>query len=429
MHAPPTSTSAAVHWSAVVCKEEGSYLGWPSVARLPSGELVAVFSGGREEHVCPYGKTKLVRSADGGETWSDPVIVNDSLLDDRDAGIVASRSGTLVLSWFTYPTWEALDRHRESGRYTAEQLEAWTSHCDEVRPEAERQGLGHRAWTRRSADGGHSWEPPVDSVATNPHGPIELKDGRLLLVGNTLVAGETPSTFEPIVAMDSDDEGRSWRRIGTAMAVPTEGAAYHEPHVMELDDGTLICLARYMPPGNRGEDRYMRQSESADGGRTWTRPHPTNMWGFPPHLLRRLEQRRRSGDLRAPPAPLRAAGLRLSARAGEPDRRRLVGELGHRQRHRATGRRRGRRSRLPGHRGDIAGRDADGLLPGRRARREAEHHGDPLESEAGRPTRDAASGALGLPGPAPAIRPPRAVQRKATVERGSAQLTTARTSA
>ena len=286
MHAPPTSTSATVHWSAVVCKEEGNYLGWPSVARLPSGELVAVFSGGREEHVCPYGKTKLVRSADGGETWSDPLIVNDSLLDDRDAGIVASRSGTLVLSWFTYPTWEALDRHRESGRYTAEQLEAWTSHCDEVRPEAERQGLGHRAWTRRSADGGHSWEPPVDSVATNPHGPIELKDGRLLLVGNTLVAGETPSTFEPIVAMDSDDDGRSWRRVGTAMAVPTEGAAYHEPHVMELDDGTLICLARYMPPGNRGEDRYMRQSESADGGRTWTRPHPTNMWGCPPHLLR-----------------------------------------------------------------------------------------------------------------------------------------------
>ena len=286
MHAPPTSTKATVHWSAVVCKEEGGYLGWPSVARLPSGELVAVFSGGREEHVCPYGKTKLVRSADGGETWSDPVIVNDSLLDDRDAGIVASRSGTLVLSWFTYPTWEALDLLRESGRCTAEQLAAWTSHCDEVRPEAERQGLGHRAWTRRSTDGGRSWEPPVDSVATSPHGPVELGDGRLLLVGNTLVAGETPSTFEPIVAMESDDDGRSWRRIGTVMAVPTEGAAYHEPHVMELDDGTLVCLARYMPPGNRGEDRYMRQSESADGGRTWTRPHPTNMWGYPPHLLR-----------------------------------------------------------------------------------------------------------------------------------------------
>ena len=286
MHAPPTSTKATVHWSAVVCKEEGGYLGWPSVARLPSGELVAVFSGGREEHFCPYGKTKLVRSGDGGESWSDPVIVNDSLLDDRDAGIVASRSGTLVLSWFTYPTWEALDLHRESGRCTAEQLAAWTSHCDAVRPEAERRGLGHRAWTRRSTDGGQSWEPPVDSVATSPHGPVELGDGRLLLVGNTLVAGETPSTFEPIVAMESDDDGRSWRRIGTVMAVPTEGAAYHEPHVMELDDGTLVCLARYMPPGNRGEDRYMRQSESADGGRTWTRPHPANMWGYPPHLLR-----------------------------------------------------------------------------------------------------------------------------------------------
>lgn len=286
MTSPATSTKATIHWHRVVCKEDGSYLGWPTVAQLPSGELVVVFSGGREEHVCPYGKTELVRSADGGETWSEPVTVNDSLVDDRDAGIVTMRSGTLVLSWFTYPTWEALDGLRAAGRHTAGQLDAWAAHCDKVRPEAERQGMGHRAWTRRSTDGGRTWEQPVDSLATNPHGPVELSDGRLLLVGNTLLAAETPSTFEPIVAMESSDEGRSWRRTGTIMPVPTEGATYHEPHVIEIEDGALICLARYMPPGNSGEDRYMRQSESADGGRTWTRPHPANMWGFPPHLLR-----------------------------------------------------------------------------------------------------------------------------------------------
>ena len=62
MHAPPTSTSATVHWSAVVCKEEGNYLGWPSVARLPSGELVAVFSGGREGHLVPLSRQQRVEN-------------------------------------------------------------------------------------------------------------------------------------------------------------------------------------------------------------------------------------------------------------------------------------------------------------------------------------------------------------------------------
>ena len=145
MTSPPTSTEATIHWNQVVCKETGKYLGWPTVAKLPSGELLVVFSGGREEHVCPYGKTEMVRSADDGETWSPPETVNDSLIDDRDAGIVAMRSGTLVVSWFTYPTWEELGRHRESGRYPAEQIDAWAAYCDTIRTEAERHGMGHRA--------------------------------------------------------------------------------------------------------------------------------------------------------------------------------------------------------------------------------------------------------------------------------------------
>ncbi len=283
---PPTSTKATIHWNKVICKEPGIYLGWPTIAQLPSDELIVVFSGGREEHVCPYGKTELVRSTDSGETWSPPETVNDSLIDDRDAGIVAMRSGTLVISWFTHPTWKNLDRIRESGRYPAEQIDAWKAHCDQIRPEAKSQGLGLRAWTRRSSDGGKTWEPPVDSSATSPHGPVELADGRLLMVGNDLREDDGTSGPKPIIAMESRDKGRSWSQIGTALPVPTKGAAYHEPHVMELEDGTLICLARYLHSDDPERDRYLRQTESMDGGRTWTRPHPSNMWGFPPHMLR-----------------------------------------------------------------------------------------------------------------------------------------------
>jgi len=279
-------TTATIHWHKVVCKEPGNYLGWPTVAQTLSGELLIVFSGGREEHVCPYGKTELVRSADGGETWSEPETINNTLLDDRDAGIVAMKSGTIVISWFTSLAWEYFDRTAAKGRYSADVLDSWKRYFDKVRPEADRQGLGHRAWTRRSTDGGQTWGRPVDSLASSPHGPVELSDGRLLFLGNARPPGEKISEFAPIIAVESTDEGRSWAEIGTVMAIPTEGASYHEPHVMEMQDGTLVCLARYTPPDRGDEDYYMRQSESADGGRTWTRPHPANMWGYPPHLIR-----------------------------------------------------------------------------------------------------------------------------------------------
>jgi len=72
-----------------VCRLPGqhfSYFAWPSVARLDNGRLVVGSSGLRTEHACPFGKTVLHFSADEGETWSAPRVINDSPLDDRDDG-------------------------------------------------------------------------------------------------------------------------------------------------------------------------------------------------------------------------------------------------------------------------------------------------------------------------------------------------------
>ena len=46
----------------VVCRVPDSdfgYFGWPSVARLGDGTLVAGASGLRQSHVCPWGKSVL----------------------------------------------------------------------------------------------------------------------------------------------------------------------------------------------------------------------------------------------------------------------------------------------------------------------------------------------------------------------------------
>ncbi len=267
-----------IRWSKVICKEPGNYIGWPTIARKADGELLAVFSGDREMHWCPYGKTQMVRSRDAGETWSEAETINNTPLDDRDAGIVVMRSGVIVFSWFAGGGWKNLDTYLE--RAGASTVEAWRRHYGKISEEVLRRWDGH--WTRRSTDGGCTWEPAVDSIATAPHGPIELQDGSLLFVGNAELDGHPA-----LVSVSSTDEGRSWCLIGT-IPVPEDHAqdlTYAEPHAVELPDGKLVCLWRYQPR-NRPDEHYMQQTESADGGRTWTVTHPTPMWGYPPHLIR-----------------------------------------------------------------------------------------------------------------------------------------------
>ena len=93
--------NAEIISTRVICKQPGKYIGWPSITQTRSGELLVVFSGDREAHVCPFGITQMIRSSDLGQTWTDPVTINNTPLDDRDAGILETSKGTLLVNWFT----------------------------------------------------------------------------------------------------------------------------------------------------------------------------------------------------------------------------------------------------------------------------------------------------------------------------------------
>ena len=263
----PTSALAQTYRAEVIetkiiCEEQGRYIGWPSVCRTRKGRLLVAFSGDRDQHVCPWGKSQIVISDDDGKTWTPPITINNTPLDDRDTGLVETAQGTLVLTWFTSV---AFDGKSEYAR-----------HSEKMTPELRRQWLGY--WTRRSRDGGVTWEEPVRMAGTAPHGSILLRDGRLMQMGK-VGGGEMA-----LVAETSIDDGQSWQVIGTVSIPPEEQYKhYHEPHVAERQDGTLIALFRYQPEDH--EQHIMRQSESTDGGRTWTRTHSTGIWGYPPHLL------------------------------------------------------------------------------------------------------------------------------------------------
>ena len=158
------SPQAEILSSKVICKEPGRYIGWPTIVRTRAGELIVVFSGDRESHTCAWGKMEIIRSNDGGKSWSDPVIIVNTPLDDRDAGLLEISEGILITSWFTSVGFEDEEKYQEHGKTISQ----------EVRD----QWLGH--WTQRSTDLGATWEAPVRCLVSTPHGPIETDDGRLL---------------------------------------------------------------------------------------------------------------------------------------------------------------------------------------------------------------------------------------------------------
>jgi len=276
---------AEIVWTRMLCKQPGRYIGWPTVCARANGELLAVFSGDRDEHVCPFGKVQMVRSSDGGATWSPATNIGNTPLDDRDAGLVELSGGDLVASWFTSLAYTASIRDRAKLKPGSPRF-YWWLHDEKIPAQTKRDGLGY--FTIRSSDGGKNWEAPVRTPGTAPHGPIVLKDGRLLYVGITYSGhfGIFSGAANEVSVAESRDGARSWRRIG-AIPLPAgeKPGDFHEPHAVETADGRLVAQIRYHGKG-QGAAVRLWQSESADGGQTWQPARPTELAGLPPHLLR-----------------------------------------------------------------------------------------------------------------------------------------------
>ncbi len=266
---------AAIEWTRVLCKEPGRYIGWPSVCLRKNGELLAVFSGDRDAHICPWGKVQMVKSTDLGGTWGAPVTIGNTPLDDRDAGIIELPNGDLVVAWFTSLAYCQSIRDRAK-LPSGSAKEQWFLHDEKIPQAVKDEWLG--AYTMRSSDGGRTWLKPVRTAGSTPHGPILLKDGRLLYVGRYFKGEQTVISVE-----ESRDQGASWQMLSEIHPSPEEQAPqmFHEPHAVETGDGRIVAQVRYHGPGG-----CLRQSESADGGKTWTVMRPTRLAGLPPHLLR-----------------------------------------------------------------------------------------------------------------------------------------------
>ncbi len=275
----------------VICRLPGErfgYFGWPTVAQMEDGTLVVASSGLRAEHVCPFGKTVLNVSRDGGATWSAPRVIQDSLIDDRDAGIVSLGGSRLLVTWFRSDT----RKYRNEGWIPAAERAAW----DEVFAtwtDARVNDLCG-SWLLLSEDAGATWSAPIRAPVSTPHGPILLRCGHLLYLGKPY--GTWADMGNAIItAARSQDGGRTWQTLGVVPLYPkTVGDNYHEPHVVELPSGKLIGAIRVQNGGGVDLERdagvrggmSIMMTDSRDGGQTWSTAKPLNFHGGPPHLLR-----------------------------------------------------------------------------------------------------------------------------------------------
>lgn len=272
----------------VISQQPEYYHGWSTVARRKDGTLWLSWSGGRAAHVCPFGQVVAMTSNDQGATWTFPRVLHDSATDDRDSGVLETAKGTLLVTTFTSLAYEPLlekqmefAEHKPTGwekkQMAPDQFAKWKAAHERLSAAERKAELGE--WVIRSTDGGKSWSNRIPTVVNSPHGPLQLADGRLLYAGKQLWTDE-----RKIGVAESTDDGQTWKWLADIPVRAGDSVKeYHELHAIEAADGTIIAQIRNHNAANKGETL---QSESKDGGKTWTEPHGIGVWGLPSHLLR-----------------------------------------------------------------------------------------------------------------------------------------------
>lgn len=260
--------------TTIISHQRDVYHGWASMTASRDGALFLVYSGGRDYHVCPFGRVDFMVSRDGGATWSWPRTIADSLTDDRDTGIVETRSGVLLASFYTSITYQQHMNAPERllakvfGTELDATLARWRTAELRATAAERKADVGH--WLIRSTDHGLSWSARYAAPGYNPHGPTALADGRVFYAA---------ADGKKAAAWISNDDGATWSRLAD---LPTRAG---ELHAVEAADGTLIVHVRDKLTTQGGVKQRTLQTESHDGGKTWS-PARFVTDGYPSHLVR-----------------------------------------------------------------------------------------------------------------------------------------------
>ncbi len=234
-----------------------AYFAWPTIAKLQNGKICVGASGYRVEHICPFGKGVLAFSDDNGETYSKPIPVFDTVLDDRDVGLTVFGEKGLIATSFN----NTLEFQRENMPRTQECFDYVNSVCAE--DEAKALGINFRI----SQDYGETFGKIYKSPVSSPHGPTVLNDGTVLWVGRRL---GIKNHIEAHVINTETGEMSLRGKMELYKYEEFKDIYFYEPHAIQLDNGKIICHLR---AENKDETLFtLYQTVSLDNGVTWSKP-------------------------------------------------------------------------------------------------------------------------------------------------------------
>lgn len=233
----------------------GPYQAFPDVCRLKNGDLLCVFYAGYGHISLPNkewlkgGRICMVRSKDEGKTWSNPEILFDDEVDNRDPHIAQMSDGTVICSFFSYPKlFTQIVRSRDGGKTwdTVPQtlVEGWavSAPVRELRDGTyilgvyfERDG---KAWggVVRSTDRGKTWSEPI-GVGKESGAYLDAETDIIQLKDETLFAALRSSSVNMYFAT-SKDLGLTW---SPAQDIGFKG---HAPHLTRLKTGEILMTHR-----------------------------------------------------------------------------------------------------------------------------------------------------------------------------------------
>lgn len=249
-------------------EEKLGYCGWPTVAKIYDGKLISVWSL-RQTHRDPYGKVVGAISEDNGVTWSEPFTIIDTVLDDRDAGVIFWKNKVIVSTVSV-----AKSIYLNSGN------QEWIDYTNAITDEQEAEALGCNYVIGEMVNGELTFGAIKKAPSFTPHGMIQLANGELGYVGYDGYDRENGITKSKIVFYSSAD-GETWSKVSDVFGANEFLAdQLNEPNAIVLKNGKMLVAVR-------SESNGIYLAESNNDGVTFSNKRVLLPAAIttPPHLM------------------------------------------------------------------------------------------------------------------------------------------------
>lgn len=247
-------------------------LTFPAMEVLPSGRWLAGFRAADEKKDGRSMKAMMTWSDDRGKTWVPPFEplllpeINGRSGHSHSLYFLALGANRVlaVTNWVdaSYPEAPFFDPHTESLKDT-------------------------RIFYSFSDNGGADWCQPVLIDSTAAQGPVPLTGPPLRLSDGSLICSFEINKFreDPMpwihrsAMLFSRDQGGSWSEMQVVTCHP--GRYYWDQRPLVVVGGERVVNFFWTFDGIKSRYQNIHRSESIDGGKTWSEPEDTGIYGQP----------------------------------------------------------------------------------------------------------------------------------------------------